>query len=117
EAGSPNMLGIHALDASLSLLEEIGIDNIESAVLSNSRLLCERIGAHPALELLTDPASERLAGIVTFRRPGVDSRLLYQKLQTAGVICAQRGGGIRFAPHFYNRPEQLDKALELAATL
>ena len=31
-----------------------------------------------------------------------------------GVVCANRGGGIRFSPHFYNTPEQLDAALELA---
>ena len=31
ECGSPNMLGIHALDASLSLFQEIGFDAIEKA--------------------------------------------------------------------------------------
>ena len=33
ECGSPNMLGIHALSASLSLILEIGMKNIEKMVL------------------------------------------------------------------------------------
>jgi len=27
--------------------------------------------------------------------------VLYKHLQDNGVVCALRGGGIRFSPHFY----------------
>jgi cysteine desulfurase / selenocysteine lyase len=114
EAGSPNMLGIHALEASLSLFEEQGMAAVEAAILRNSRYLCELIQNRPDLELVTDPNAERLAGIVSFRLPGRDPRKVYTQLMERNVICAQRAGGIRFSPHFYNTPEQLEQALALA---
>ncbi|MEO1899761.1 MAG: aminotransferase class V-fold PLP-dependent enzyme, partial [Methylococcales bacterium] len=53
ECGSPNMLGIHAWSASLSLLLEIGMDKIEAAVLENAMYLMDLIDAHKQLSLLT----------------------------------------------------------------
>ncbi|HKJ21707.1 MAG TPA: aminotransferase class V-fold PLP-dependent enzyme, partial [Gammaproteobacteria bacterium] len=41
ECGSPNMLGVHGLHASLSLLTEVGLDNIQRNVLSNSKYLID----------------------------------------------------------------------------
>lgn len=114
ECGSPNMLGIFGLEASLSLLEEIGPTALEARVLANARYLIEAIRQHPQLELMSAGEPGRHAGIVTFRVAGRDSRQVYRHLMDNGVICANRGGGIRFSPHFYNTPEQLDTALELA---
>ncbi len=111
EAGSPNMVGIHGLEASLSLLEEIGAAEVERRVMSNADYLLRRIRAHPKLEALT-PA--RHAGIVTFRVQGREPAEVYRGLMRNGVVCASRGGGIRFSPHFYNTPDQLDEALERA---
>jgi len=72
ECGSPNMLGIHALHASVGLLLEVGMETVEARVLANSRYLIELILAHSDLELVTLNQETRLAGIVTFRRKGVD---------------------------------------------
>lgn len=117
EAGSPNMLGVFALEASLALLEEIGAAEVEARVLANARHLMERIEADPALELLTPGEPGRHAGIVTFRVRGRDSEAIYRRLTDQGVICARRGGGIRFSPHFYNRAEDLERALEMAVEI
>lgn len=114
ECGSPNMLGIFALEASLSLLEEVGLAAVEARVLSNARLLIEMIAAQPRLELLSPAEADRHAGIVTFRLVGRDSRQVYRHLMEQGVVCAHRGGGIRFSPHFYNSPAQLEAALDQA---
>src|SRR6185436_17831485 len=74
ECGSPNMLGIHALNASLSLLLEVGIDVVEQRILHRARHLFSEIGARPGLELLTSTAGGRYAGIVTFRARNSDSK-------------------------------------------
>jgi len=111
EPGSPNMLGIHALNASLSLLEDIGMDKIEENVLENAALLIERIRQEPGLKLITP--ENRHAGIITFRRHGADHARLYRRLMANGVICAMRGGGIRFSTHFYNTPEKINRALDI----
>ena len=39
ECGSPNMLGVHALSASLSLLLEFGLAQVEQRVRENTRWL------------------------------------------------------------------------------
>jgi len=117
EAGSPNMVAIHALEASLSLFEELGMDQVEARVLENSARLCELIQAQTALELITDPGPERRAGIVTFACPSADAGAVYRSLQAEGILCANRAGGIRFSPHFYNTEQQLETAVAAATKL
>lgn len=113
ECGSPNMTGIHALNASLSLLLDAGMDNVESEVLKRSAHLIDRIRSHHSLELVTPAEPGRYAGIVTFRCRGADPSLVYKYLMERNVICALRSGGIRFSPHFYTPYEHLDHALDL----
>jgi selenocysteine lyase/cysteine desulfurase len=113
ECGSPNMLGIYALNASLSLLLESGMDYVEKEVLKRSEYLFNIINKEPALELITPNSQGRYAGITTFRRSGVEPEPLYQYLMQNNVVCAARSGGIRLSPHFYTPYEQLDHAIEL----
>lgn len=117
ECGSPNMLGIHGLNASLSLLQELGMETVAATVLDNAQYLIQGIRANPDLELLTPQDPRRHAGIVTFRHRHADSRTLWRDLLERQVICACRGGGIRFSGHFYNTPQELDRALEWAIRL
>ncbi len=114
ECGSPNMLGIHALEASLALLQEHGMDRIEARVLANTCLLIDAIDANPSLELLTDATPGRYAGIVTFRHRDLDNESLFRHLTDHGVQCAQRGGGVRFSPHYYTPPEKILRAVDLS---
>ena len=116
ECGSPNMLGIHALAASLSLLHEFGMSDVEDCVLDNTQTLFNEIEAKPELELLTNDAPGRFGGIVTFRHHSLSNEKLFAHLTKSGVMCAQRGGGIRFSPHFYTPKEIIRQAVEIAAT-
>ncbi|XSG83680.1 MAG: aminotransferase class V-fold PLP-dependent enzyme [Methylohalobius sp. ZOD2] len=109
ECGSPNQLGIHALEASLSLLLEIGMESVEQQVLAGAEYLIERIQGDDELMLLTPP--DRHAGIITFRPSSGDLESLFRHLRQEGIVCAMRGGGIRFSPHFYNTFQELDRAL------
>jgi len=113
ECGSPNMLGIHAWSASLSLLLEIGMENIERRVLENANYLINKINAHPDLTLLTNQKSSLKSGIVLFKHTQIDNTKLYKHCQSNGVVCALRGGGIRFSPHFYHSKAELDKAIDI----
>ncbi|NWF36999.1 aminotransferase class V-fold PLP-dependent enzyme [Mariprofundus sp. KV] len=105
EPGSPNMLGIYALNASLSLFEEIGMDVVEKAILDNAQQLIDWVDSKVELELISPSEKGRFAGIVTFRKHGLNRdghAELYRNLMAEGVICANRSGGIRFSPHFYS---------------
>jgi selenocysteine lyase/cysteine desulfurase len=113
ECGSPNMLGIHALSASLSLILEIGMERIEQEVLKRSEYLFERIQSIPELELITSPRPDRYSGIVTFRPLSKDVNSLYEHLTRHTIVCALRGGGIRLSPHFYTPYDQLESVIEL----
>jgi len=115
ECGSPNMLGIHALNASLSLLLEIGMQTVEEMVLDNSEYLFDCISNSKQLELLTTNDPGRFGGIVTFRHRNVDNDKLFSVLTENGIMCAQRGGGIRFSPHFYTPKDKINQAVRIAA--
>ena len=116
ECGSPNMVGIHALEASVGLLLEVGMDKVETALLNNISYLMALVKEHPRLELLTDDTDGRYGGIVNFRPQDIDSLALsklHRALMERRVICASRGGGIRFSPHFYTPKDVLERALNI----
>jgi cysteine desulfurase/selenocysteine lyase len=113
ECGSPNMTGIVALHASLGLLLDIGMDNVEKQVLEKSAYLVKQLAALKHIEILSPLDDNRRAGIVLFSKLDASTEALYQHLQKHNVICAMRGGGIRFSPHFYTPLEKMDKAVSL----
>jgi cysteine desulfurase/selenocysteine lyase len=114
ECGSPNMLGIHALHASLDLILDIGMEHIEQLVLENTRFMLDFLASRPTrLEVITPDAPGRHAGIVTFRPLDEPPEPLFDLLKQHNVTCALRGGGIRFSPHFYTPRKHLFTALSL----
>ncbi|RLA23321.1 MAG: aminotransferase [Gammaproteobacteria bacterium] len=113
ECGSPNMLGIHALSASLGLLLDQGLETVQSEVLRRAAHLISRIKQNDMLELLSSDRLEQRSGIVVFKHKTVSTEKLYSALMAKGVICAKRGGGIRFSPHFYTPIEKIDQALKI----
>jgi len=113
ECGSPNMMGAYALHASLSLTQEVGLDTISNKLFNNTSLLIELIDNIEGSTLLSPRDQARQSGIVTFSIAGADHAQLYNYLMKNGVICAQRGGGIRFSPHFYTKTDHIHKAIEI----
>lgn len=108
------MTGIHALHASLSLIEEVGMSEIEKLVRENSQFIIDffmqRQGQY---QLLTPTARHRHAGIVTFLPLAETSESLFAQLSQQHVACALRGGGIRLSAHFYTPRKKLFTALEM----
>ena len=117
ECGSPNMLGAVALEASLSLLEEVGMHQVAASL--NERMEWLRAGLRqlPGIELLSPAQPERSAGIVTFRLAGSANQALFEQLRAEQVVCALRGGGIRLSPHFYTPAEVIEDTLALLRSL
>ena len=117
EPGSPNTLAQHALSASLEVLLEVGSERIQEALQQRTAYLWQSIAALPGARILSPTAPDRRAGIVTFTINGVDNAILHKQLMDAGVICAARGGGIRWSPHFYTPQTILDNALRILRDL
>lgn len=112
ECGSPNMLGAMALEASLSLLEEVGMPQVERALHERVQWLLDGLNAIPGVRLLSAQQRDRRAGIVTFTADGWDNRELHERLKAEQIICAQRGGGIRLSPHFYTEARVIEHSLQ-----
>lgn len=113
ECGSPNMLGAVTLEASLSLLEEIGMAQVARQLEQRMDYLQQGLQAIPGLHLHSPLHPERRAGILNFTLQGWDNASLFEQLRQQQVVCAQRGAGIRLSPHFYTPVEVLDDTLAL----
>lgn len=111
ECGSPNMLGAYALNASLSLLEEVGMQQVEQQLQQRVQYLLDGLSSRDDIVLISASEAHRRAGIVTFRHKLISAPKLHQTLMDNHIICAHRGGGVRFSPHFYTPYEKLDQAL------
>lgn len=112
ECGSPNMLAAHALSASLSLLLEAGMVTVAGRLDNRLQRLIDGL-QQAGMVVLSDIRPERRAGIVSFRSPREDDATLFARLREQGVVCARRGGGIRFSPHFYTPDTVIDRTLAL----
>lgn len=117
ECGSPNMLGIHALNSSLNLLLESGMQSVGDSVLDRTQYLIDGLNAINEISIFTDTSERRLSGIVTFGHRCIVDQQLYKMLTEKSVLCAPRGGGIRLSPHYYTPFDQLDEVLDLIREL
>jgi cysteine desulfurase/selenocysteine lyase len=112
EEGSPNLLGIHGLGASLELLLEIGIPQIEERVLGLTNHLIAGLQER-GYHITTPIASpQERSGIVCFNHPHHALDNLEQRLKKARVIISKRGQVIRVSPHFYNDETDIDQLLD-----
>jgi selenocysteine lyase/cysteine desulfurase len=111
ECGSPNMLGAHALHASLGVFQEVGMPEVQAMLQNNMQTLFDLLGSIDRVRIATPREAQRRAGILSFTVEGADSDALWRKLMDARVICASRGGYLRFSPHFYTRQEVLERAV------
>lgn len=112
EEGTLNMVGIHALGASVGLLLEAGPPEVEAAVLELTGYLAEGL-RQLGMEVTSPRQQGECSGIITFRPPNGSADDLAAGLAAAGVACVSRAGNVRFSPHFYNDGAEADRALEV----
>ncbi len=113
EASSYNMAGIYGLGASLELLNEVGIENIEKHVLSLTDRLVEGIRAK-GYRLISRREEGAASGIVAFTSPTHDHDQIQQHLEKEHrIIITVREGRLRVSPHLYNTPEEIDRLIDV----
>lgn len=110
ECGTLNTIGCFGLRASIDLLLEVGVERIAPAVQALTDQLAEG-ASKKGYQLLGDRTPENGAGIVTIHKPGIDSRQVVHELKERGIIAAPRQGWVRFSPHFYISPEDIDRVV------
>jgi cysteine desulfurase/selenocysteine lyase len=114
EAGSLNTNGIYGLRAAMELLEEIGPLEVSAEVKRIAGLLADRLeGIGYRLGTPRPIASGIVAAIP---RPSAEPNTLlrlHRKLEENGVVCSPREGMLRFAPHFYNDEEDVERVISV----
>src|SRR6185295_4684591 len=109
EFGWTNVAGFNDYASrDMTLLLGIGIDKISPVVRGLADQIVEGVRQR-SYEVLGEPN----AGIVSFRKPGVDSAAICTLLRDRSIITAQRAGWVRASPHFYIEPEDIQKMLDL----
>jgi len=113
EDGTPNMLGIAGMNASLENLLHIGIGNISARVQKLTGFLVDLIQNDSRFNLFTSSDSKMRAGIVTFStKAEVDGDKLIGELKNEKISISHRQGFLRIAPHYYNTHEELQHVFE-----
>ena len=82
-------------------------------VYENSRYLMDALSQFENIELVTPTKEGRFGGIVTFKSTRHAAQDLFTNYHQKRIVCAQRGGGIRFSPHYYTDKSILDKTIEI----
>jgi cysteine desulfurase/selenocysteine lyase len=113
EAGSPNTVGQAALDASVRLLLDYGMENVGNRVLANTGFLLTELGKIEGVNISSRKSPDRRSGIVTFNHETVALAKIHKRLTAAGVSVAIRGDSIRVSPHFYQGEKQLLRFIAL----
>jgi selenocysteine lyase/cysteine desulfurase len=100
-----------AMNASLSLFTEVGLERVFAQVRERADQVVEWAARRPDVGLVTPSDPAERAGIVTvLPRDAADAS---RRLDAAGVRHSLREGAIRLSPHFYTTAEELDRALAL----
>jgi cysteine desulfurase/selenocysteine lyase len=110
ECGTLNTSGCFGLRASIEFLLEVGIERIAPAV----QALGDRIDAGvraKGYQVASERTPETGAGIVSFKKEGVDSTATVDQLRENGIIAAARAGWVRTSPHFYISDADVDRAI------
>ena len=110
ESGTLNAYGIAALGASLEILLEAGMDEVERRVLALTQRAADGL-AERGFAVISSRAPGETSGIVTAVHPERSAEDLVKILAERGVGVAVRAGRFRVSPHFYNTEEEVDRML------
>jgi len=112
EEGSLNVMGIYALGATVGLILEIGIKNIETRVLALTDLLIEKL-KEDGYQIVSSLIPGERSGIVCFRSRRYSSAELCRRLIDNRIIVSDRARSVRVSPHFYNSEEEIQRMMEV----
>ena len=121
EVGSYNYAGANAVDVSLDLIAGVGVPTIEQHVLALARAYTaglQKLG----LPVMSGKVERHFSHVVIVGKPGPDAatEALLQKLHAHllenRVKASIRHGRLRFAFHFYNTLDEVEKVLAMLRT-
>lgn len=111
EVGTVNGVGLAALEASLTLLLELGIHAIEHHVQQYLDRLETALLQRGFTSLRTKFLQGRSGILSVYPPSGWDLLALHRALHQQGIICSVPDGRLRFAPHWPNAQSEIEYIL------
>lgn len=108
EPGSLPTAQIAGLEASIGLLEEIGIEAVRDRILGLVTALRDGLAARGWRIVSPEPLA---SGILAAVPPSGDERAMAKALEKRGILVAPREGAVRFSPHVGNDLKEVERAL------
>ncbi|WP_340103826.1 aminotransferase class V-fold PLP-dependent enzyme [Rhodohalobacter sp. 8-1] len=115
ETGTPNIIAIAGLGASLKLFEGIGTELVRNHILHLSGYMLEALQSRSHVDVITPNDDTERLGIVTF---SVESSLeadldsVLGTLKEKDISISAREGFFRVSPHMYNTEEEIDRVMD-----
>lgn len=109
ESGTGASSLFYGLEQSLKLLNDSGLDRIDSYLKDLTDHLCEML-AGKNYEIVSSRSPNEKSSIVCIKhRGGIHCSDIAAQLQKAGIIVSPRNDRLRIAPHFYNNIEDIER--------
>jgi selenocysteine lyase/cysteine desulfurase len=102
--------------AALKFLDEIGFEEARERIFEMSEYLnrgLRQIG----FRVFSDQFPSHRTGITACEKPGIPSNAIMARLKENSVIAAERLGRIRFSPHIFISPYQLDRVVQVLESI
>ena len=109
ELGCPHFAGIFALGASVKLVAEIGMENIQRRVIELNQKLTTRLADNncKVLSPLANDAARSGETLIAVDQPAEVARALFRR----GVVVTEKPEGIRAATHFFNDESDIERLI------
>ncbi len=113
EEGTRNYIAIGALNESLRLIEEVGIERIEARVGELTNYLVGEVERR-GCRVESPRGADEWSGIVLFAPPeGRNARNLVTTMHGQRMVINAHEGCIHMGVHFYNTVEEIDRVLRV----
>lgn len=113
EMGCPHFAGIFAMDASVELMQEIGIRNIEARALELNRLLTSRL-SEIGWKVLSPLGKEEYRSAETLVEADEPAALVH-RLAERKIYVTEKPQGFRVATDFFNNSQDIESLIEAIA--
>lgn len=110
---TPNLLGVLGLEASLSLLAEVGLPEIYRHNQSLVTHFLENLSLDK-YQLLTQSLG---SNIICIKAQGVESQMLLEGMRQGGIDVSVREGNLRISFHLFNQRQEVDVLLKVLPTI
>ncbi len=106
---SPNMLNMRGVLSSITLLSELGLDNIEAYNKSLVDHFCDKFDSK---NFTLEVPRECLANIISLKSQSGDLKDVIKRLTDNNIDVSVREGSLRISLHFFNTIKQVELLLE-----